>query len=105
MLYSTGRRYRARRTRSRWSISSRENTAMPLILYPPPAPLSRRQSLGCVGGLDQNLGRARVSTAISVRRIEMEFPNDIDPIASQEIECHPFMEDAIELLHGLDLPV
>src|SRR5215471_5651896 len=67
------------------------------------------QSLGCVGGLDEDLGATLKSAAISIGCIEMEFPDDSDPIASQQVESNPFVEGAIELLHGIspqfDCPV
>src|SRR5204863_27488 len=67
------------------------------------------QLLSCIGGLDEDLGSTRISEAISVGRIEMEFPNDPKPVAGQQVESNPFVEGAIELLHGIppqfDCPV
>ena len=54
------------------------------------------QSLGCIGGLDEDLGATRISAAISVGRIEVEFPNDSEPVAGQQVESNTFMEGAIE---------
>src|SRR5947207_13278361 len=67
------------------------------------------QLLSCIGGLDEDLGSTRISVTMSVGRIEMEFPNDPKPVAGQQVESNPFMEGAIELLHGIppqfDCPV
>src|SRR5205814_2365758 len=67
------------------------------------------QSLGCICGLHEELGSRRISAAISVGRIELEFPNATDPVASHEVASDPFVEGAIELLHGIppqfDCPV
>src|ERR1051325_11443773 len=99
----TGRRCRARRTT--W-LSPRASCG-------PPRSRSFRiphqldfcpvadQSRGCVSGLDEDLGSTRISASISVSCVKMEFPNDPDPVAGQQVESNTFMEGAIELLHEM----
>src|SRR5437762_6791491 len=109
--YRTGRRYRALRTpwqspRALCGTPGCRSFRMPRELD---FHCLADQSLGCICGLHEDLGSTRISAAISVGRIEMEFPNDTDPVASHEVASDPFVEGAIELLHGIppqfDCPV
>jgi hypothetical protein len=46
-------------------------------------------------------GATRISASISVGCVEMEFPNDSESVAGQQVESNPFVEGAIELLHEM----
>src|SRR5438477_427146 len=109
--YRTGRRCRAHRMR--WLSPRTSCGTAKCRSFGMPRELDLRrmadQLLSCIGGLDEDLGATRISAAISVGRIEMEFPNDPKPVAGQQVESNPFVERAIELLHGIppqyDCPV
>src|SRR5437762_508260 len=98
-----GRRCRSHRTR--WLLPRASRGTPRCRSFGMPRELDFRrvadQSLGCVGGLDEDLRSTRISAAISVGRVEMQFPNDPEPVAGQQVESNPFVESAIELLHGI----
>src|SRR5438046_10742631 len=83
--YRTGIRCRAHRMR--WLSPRTSCGTAKCRSFDMPRELDLRrmadQSLSCVGGLDEDLGATRISASISVGCVEMEFPNDSDPVASR----------------------